>query len=229
MLLSDCELLPGVIVDTKDPNKLGRIKCVIPGYVDYTFFNFYMPWVRPLGMFNHQSFSKMMNGYKVWVLVNKLNYNEFWYFPFFELNDVAKAYLDPVYDKDQPEVLIAHNCGGNHATLTYDENNGFSEKIGQNHIDMHPDGKIELLGQQAQVVLDGSHINIGHTSNGTYQEAVLGQELKKILDNLKGAFSELKEKAGTDPHTACLQSGFQQGEKALSNLDAMLSDNIEIN
>lgn len=226
MQLSNCELLPGVIVDTKDPQKLGRIKCVIPGYVDASFSNENMPWVRPLGMFNHQSFSKMMKGYKVWVLVNKSNYNEYWYFPFFEFNDVAKAYLGDVYDNDQPEILVCHNCGGNHATLTYDEKNGYSEKIGQNHIDLHPDGKIELLGQQGNIVIDGSHVTIGKTS-GNNQPAVLGTELKNILSGLKDAMGKLKEKS--QGMLSPLQPGFMAAENSLSNIEAMLSNNITIN
>ena len=228
MQLSDCELLPGVIVDTKDPMKIGRIKCVIPGYVDASFSNENMPWVRPLGMYNHQSFSKMMSGYKVWVLVNKSNYNEYWYFPFFELNDVAKSYLGNVYDKDQPEVFMAHNCGGNHATMTYDESNGFSTKIGQHHIDMYPDGKIELRGQEGIIKIDGSKINIGNGSN-IDQKAVLGNKLYDILNALKNGFEELVNDCKSDPHTSKLESGFDKCVMALSGIENMLSENIKIN
>lgn len=228
MQLSNCELLPGVIVDTTDPLKLGRIKCVIPSYVDASFSNENMPWVRPLGMVGHQSFSKMVKGYKVWVLVNKSNYNEYWYFPFFELNDVAKSYLDSVYDDDQPEILIAQSNGGNNVSETYDKTNGFSTKIGQNHIDLHPDGKIELLGNDGVIRIDGygSKIQIGNTSN-IDQQAVLGNKLVEVLNNLKSAFSELKtvSKGILSP----LEPGFSKAESALTNIENILSDNITIN
>ena len=227
MQLSNCELLPGVIVDTKDPEKLGRIKCVIPGYVDASFSNENMPWIRPLGMFNHQSFSKMMKGYKVWVLVNKVNYNEFWYFPFFELNDVAKAYLDPVYDDEQPEVLVAHNCGGNHATLTYDESNGYSEKIGNHHIDLHPDGKIELLGQQGTVLIDGSNLTIGKNT-GTSQPATLGKSLYNILSGLKEGLALCQSACGNAPFLSPLIPGFEKCVNNLNNIESILSSNITL-
>lgn len=233
MQLSNCELLPGVIVDTNDDQQLGRIKCVIPGYVDASFSNENMPWVRPLTMSNHQSFSKMMKGYKVWILVNKSNYNEYWYFPFFELNDVAKDFLGAVYDNDQPEVLMAHNCGGNHATLTYDENNGFSQKIGQHHIDMHPDGNIEIIGQEAVVDLDGK-VKIGVGDKTTFTEqAVLGNKLFKVLDDLAQALDQCLSDCEKDTHTAVLKPGLEQAvtavKQGLGGEGNILSDNIEIN
>lgn len=229
MQLSNCELLPGVIVDTNDDLRLGRIKCVIPGYVDASFSNENMPWVRPLGMFNHQSFSKMMKGYKVWILVNKSNYNEYWYFPFFELNDVAKSYLDPVYDSDQPEVLVCHNCGGNHATLTYDEKNGYSEKIGQHHIDLHPEGKISIQGGDGLMEISGSKIRLGNVS-GNDQKAVLGKNLLSVLNELKGAMKKLQGLCvgQTEP----LAEGFLAAEEALEKATTeynILSENITVN
>ena len=92
MQLSNCELLPGVIEDVEDPMKIGRIKCIIPGYVDPSFSKENMPWVRPLFMYNHQSFSKPIKGYKVWILVNKVNYNEYWYFHFLNLMMLLKNF-----------------------------------------------------------------------------------------------------------------------------------------
>ena len=227
MQLSNCELLPGVIVDTKDPMKIGRIKCVIPGYVDASFSNENMPWVRPLGMTRHQSFSKMMPGYKVWILVNKKNYNEFWYFPFFEFNDVAKEYLNDTYDDDQPEIFMAHNCGGNHAVSGYDENNGFTIHIGNNHINLYPDGKIEILGQQGVIRIDGSKIQIGNNGSDFSQQAVFGNKLKEILDNLGKAMNTLL--GLSNGSCGCLKEGFQKAKDALEPTNSILSDNITIN
>lgn len=226
MQLNNCELLPGVIADTKDPMKLGRIKCIIPGYVDPSFSNENMPWIRPLGMYNHQSFSKMMPGYKVWILVNKANYNEYWYFPFFELNDIAKNFLEPIYDNQQPEIFMAHNCGGNNALLTYDESNGFAESIGQHHIELHPDGKVSILGGDGLIQIDGSKIKIGLV-NGDDQPVVLGNELKTILEDLKDAMSKLQ--GASTGNLSPLAPGFTDAIKALTPLNKMLSKNITVN
>ncbi len=226
MQLINCELLPGVIKYTDDELKLGRIKCVIPGYVDNSFSKENMPWVRPLGMFNHQSFSKMMPGYKVWVLVNKSNYNEYWYFPFFELNDIAKSYLESVYDDDQPEILIAHNQGGNNALLTYDESNGFSEKLGQHHIDLHPDGHISLLGGTGEVDIDGSKVKVGQ-QNGNYQPAVLGKELLNIFKELQQSIEILK--GASVGMLSPLQPGFTKASAAVAKADQFIAQNVQVN
>jgi len=226
MQLHNCELLPAVIVDVEDPKKLGRIKCVIPGYVDPSFSKENMPWVRPLSMYNHQCFSKPIKGYKVWVLVNKSNYNEYWYFPFFELNDVSKEFLESTYDKHNPEVIISHNCGGNHATLTYDEENGFSIRLGQHHIKLHPDGKITILGGDGIIEIEGSKIKIGNTG-GTDEPAVLGDKLVTILDKLKDAMLILKgESQGM---LSPLYKGFDKAVEALSPSDNIKSKNITVN
>lgn len=183
MLLNNCELLPAVITNTDDELKLGRIKCVIPGYVDSTFSDYNKPWVRPLCMNKHQQFSKMMPGYKVWVLVNKSNYNEYWYLPFFEMNDVTKNYLDDVYDNEQPEVIMAHNNGGLHPLFTYDEKNGFSERIGEDHINLHTDGHIQLLAKEGEVDIKGSHVKAGK-QGGDYQKAVKGENLQELFTKI---------------------------------------------
>ena len=104
MLLNNCELIPGVVQSSKDPENLGRIKCVIPGVIDSETMSLEnMPWAYPLGMAHYQSFSKPIEGQKVWVLINKSNYNEYWYLPFFEYNDKTKEYLNSgVYENDNP-------------------------------------------------------------------------------------------------------------------------------
>jgi len=227
MQLDNCELLPAVIVDTKDPMKLGRIKCVIPGYVDASFSNENMPWVRPLGMNCHQSFSKMMPGYKVWVLVNKSNYNEYWYFPFFEFTDISKEYLNEVYDDEQPEIIMSHNCGGNNVLMTYDEKNGYNTQIGNdNHIMIQPDGHISIQGGTGEVDIDGSKVKIGD-KNGSYEKAVKGETLVKILSNLQTAMSLLL--GACQGMLSPLAPGFREAQQALNSVESILCDNTKVN
>lgn len=228
MQLSNCELLPAVISDTKDPLKLGRIKCVIPGYVDASFSNENMPWVRPLGMTRHQSFSKMMPGFKVWVLVNKNNYNEYWYFPFFEFNDVSKSYLDSTYDNEQPEIIVSHNNGKNHAIFTYDESNGYSQKLGQNHIDIHPDGQIELLGNDGVVKIDGSKVYIGNNNDSMPHVAAFGDVIEEKLSNLQTKLYALA--AACSSKGVPLTDDFIAAAETLNELDQIKSqENVYIN
>lgn len=226
MLLADCELVPAVVTNTKDKLKLGRIKCVIPGYVDSTFSDYNKPWVRPLFMNKHQQFSKMMPGYKVWVLVNKSNYNEYWYIPLFEMNDVTKKYLDDVYDDDQPEVIISHNNGGSHPLFTYDEKNGFSERIGNDHIDLHPDSHISLLSKETEVDINGI-VKIGQV-NGDYQKAVMGDNLKKLLQQISSICTTAAGACSGVESGARL--GFQQIAQVINEaLGTLCCNNVKVN
>lgn len=191
MLLNNCELIPAVIQSVKDPKKLGRIKCVIPGIIDNsTMSEENMPWCYPFGMNAYQSFSKCIPGQKVWVLINKSNYNEYWYLPFFEYNEISKEYLEGVYDNDNPEILVSRSLGDNSALSTYDDKAGFSERIGDNHIDLHPDGHISLVGGEGEVDIDGGSIKIGKIG-GEDTEAVRYKELKEMLTGIYEAFVEM--------------------------------------
>lgn len=227
MNFSDCEVVPSVIYNVDDPLKLGRIKCVIPGYVDNTTMSLEnMPWVRPWFMWRHQSFSKPVKGFKVWVIINKANYNEYWYIPLYEYNDITKEYLEDVYDNDQPEIFMSHNNGGNHAMFTYDEKNGYNEKIGQHHIELHPDGHISIVGGQHQVDIDGE-VKVG-ASSGSYERAVKGETLKKeILDELSKYFGKLAQ-ACTNPYTAPLAPWFSLCQSTAAKGEMILSKDVKI-
>ena len=175
MKLKDCDLTIGVIVSVEDETHQGRIKCIIPGVVNDQISEKNSPWVRPLCMGGYQTFSKEMVGSKVWVLINNENYNEYWYFPFFELNNVAMTALSETYDNDQPEIFLAHDTGGNNAISMYDEINGFRMMCGENNISLKPDGHVNLTGNDGEFDIDGSQVKMGK-KGGSYEKAVLGEK-----------------------------------------------------
>ena len=117
MKLSNVDVVPGVIVDTKDPKKLGRVKINAPalmrgnnsgdtyGVVE-TIDNNVLPWVYPLTMSRYQSFSKQLEGMKVWVLNNTENYNEYWYIPMFDYIDVTEEIVSEKYSA----MLFSDTC-----------------------------------------------------------------------------------------------------------------------
>ena len=227
MKLQNCELVPAVIQSTDDPLKLGRIKCDIPGLIDHNTMSMEnMPWIRPIIMNRSQSFSKPVVGFKVWVLINKSNYNEYWYFPFFELNDISTEFLESVYDSDNPEIFMSHNNGSLNSMSTYDDQNGFSTKIGENHIELHPDGHISLLGSSGEVDIDGSHIKVGK-KDGDYEPTVKGESLKNILSKLYSGFTTLYN--STDHFTAVLKPGFKECLEAVQDLKPIIANTTKVN
>ena len=227
MNLSNCEVIPSVIVDDKDPMKLGRIKCVVPGFIDNSTMSLEnMPWIRPIGMTRHQSFSKPVKGFKVWVIINKANYNEYWYWPFFEYNDITRQYLNETYDSDQPEIIVSHNNGGNHAMLTYDEKNGYNQKLGQHHIEMHPDGHISVLGGGLEVDIDGE-VKVGK-QGGSYERAVKGETLVQLFQDLTEKFSALEQAASSCVFTTNLVTPIQEIKSVLDTAENILANNVKV-
>ena len=226
MKLEDCELIPAVIYSIKDPEKLGRIKCIIPGIIDNTTMSEEnIPWVRPIGMNRQQSFSMPVVGYKVWVLINKANYNEYWYFPFFEKNDITDNYLsDDVYESGNAEVLVSHNKGGTPVKMTYDDINGYNIQLGSNHIQMNTDGVISIVGGECDIKMKGGVITIGNGGNAQF--AVKGDELKNILDQLKIAMQKLQ--GASQGMLSPLAPGFATAAQVL-NTSNILAEHVKVN
>lgn len=228
MKLKDCELTVGVVVSVEDETHSGRIKCIIPGIINNKISEKNSPWIRPLMMGGYQTFSKEMVGSKVWILINHNNYNEYWYFPFFELNNVAIVELAETYDNDQPEIFMSHDTGGNNAISMYDEKNGYRMMIGGHHIALAPDGHVSLVGNSGEVDINGSKVQIGAVG-GAYEKAVLGEKLQSILSNLQTDMDKLAEDAGKNPYTSALIPGFQNASQHLEEAKNMLSTNVSLN
>lgn len=228
MTLDKYDLLPGVVQSTSDPECKGRIKCIIPGIFEAGTSTDNLPWVYPLGMSRYQSFSKMMNGCKVWILRNRDNKFEFWYLPMFDYHStVTKAYVAANYDND-PEVIICRDGGGKVGILTYDDTNGFKERLNEDYIHLTPNNKIELKAAEAKIRMEGSKITVGQ-DGATYEPAVLGDTLVGILNELQGAMAELKSACGCDQHTMPLQPGFQKCVSILSKANTILCANTSVN
>ncbi len=104
MKLSECEILPGEIIEVEDPKHIGRVKASVPTWFDSSVMDKEaLPWIYPFGMCGYQRFSKMEKGRKIWVLHNHENDLEYWYWPMFEEIDITK----PIIDKyDSTEVLL---------------------------------------------------------------------------------------------------------------------------
>ena len=51
MKFKDVELLPGVVIDAKDPKMLGRVKATVPTLFDNSAMDVkVMPWIYPISM-----------------------------------------------------------------------------------------------------------------------------------------------------------------------------------
>ena len=184
-----------------DPMKFGRIKCEIPGviHVDTTMKEA-MPWVRPYKMYCYQTFTRPIVGQKIWVLISKTNYNEFWWFPLFETIDLVQNYLNEHYDF-QPDVFNARNGALGDAIFTYDDKNGYRMKIEDDFIDFYPDRTFHLNIHDCDIhVTPENTLWCGgdESAAGDYEPAVRGYQCVKLRENLQKQTIRCAAAAATD-------------------------------
>ena len=128
--LIDYYIIESVIEYVDDPLKIGRVRASIPGVIHHTTtVKEALPWIRPFKMYCYQTFTKPLKGQKIWVLVNKSNYNEFWWFPFFETTNIVQGYLNEYYE-DTPDVFHAREEMETPIMSTWDNKQGYKQVMG---------------------------------------------------------------------------------------------------
>jgi len=200
MKLSDVEIIPGVIVDANDPEKLGRVKVNAPALLrgnesgDHygvvpKIDNNVLPWIYPIGMNRYQAFSKELEGMKVWVINNTANYNEYWYFPMFDYIDVCEEIVTQKYDNDV-EVIMARKNGDGASRIYYDREDGYVIHINDYKWNMMPNGDITCHGERGDIDIKGGHVYIGRNTEA-HEPAVFGDVLVNLFQEWSDLFAEL--------------------------------------
>jgi hypothetical protein len=159
--LLDYYIVESVVDYDNDPLKIGRIKCTIPGVIHSdTTPEEGMPWIRCFRMGSYQTFSRPNKGQKVWVMVSKTNYNEFWYMPFHETIDITQDYIKEYYDENC-DVLHARHSGNGDVMTTYDDEHGYNMKIGEDHINLTPKRQLEIDCNEKRIAIKGDYVLLG--------------------------------------------------------------------
>lgn len=202
--LLDYYIIESVVDYDNDPLKIGRIKCTIPGVVhsDSTPEEG-MPWVRCFKMGAYQTFSRPIKGQKVWVMISKQNQNEFWYFPFHEAIDITKDYIEEYYNENC-DVLHARHSGNGDCMMTYDDEQGYLTKIGDDHINLTPKRQFELDCNGKRIAIKGDQVLIGDQDESAKQKTIMGDNHHAWISELVTNFSSLETKAGENPETSHL-------------------------
>lgn len=199
-----------IIEYDNDPLKFGRVKCNIPGVVHTdTTDEDAMPWVRPFVMSGYQTFSRPVVGQKVWVLISKTNYNEYWWYPFHETTDLVQSYLNEHYDSN-PDVFNARVGGAGTVMFTYDDDQGYVMKIGNDGLYIKPNTDIVLQSGSCRSMLIGGKQYSGCGDDiGSYEPCVMGNKCKEMRNMLSQAFDTLAQSALSSPYTTHLSNGFK--------------------
>lgn len=225
MRLSDYELLPGVVLDVKDPHHKGRIKCAVPSeFDDNTQDKDLLPWVYPFCMFGYQGFAMMVPGNKIWLLKNTKAYSEYWYLPYFDPNTSTSEFIKNA-DGNNPEVLLMRTGGGINSYITYDDKNGIDIATGISHINIAGNGNITI--KAGNVDIEGQNVHIGPNKG---QATVLGETLYNALLTLGNSIAGVGQQfVAQDPHAVGAGSALQKvGEGLVSDIQNMLSTSVTV-
>lgn len=229
MDLSNCSVYFSVIHNADDPEKLGRVQAVIPGETDNaTMPDEAIPWCMPLVMSGSQSFSRPLKGQKVLVLHNRANYDEFWYMPFYEYNNISNEYIKENYDSN-PELLVCRNNGGSKTMISVDDKNGLNLEVNNNGMKVEPDGTTKIKGGSGVIEVRGGKVHAG-SSDGSYELGVKGETLHKMLNNLSGKLKEAAMAAQKDYHTFPMFDPLSQCAQVIDDMvDSVLAENFKVN
>lgn len=190
MELIDYYVIESVVDYDNDPLKIGRIKCTIPGVVHAgSTPEEGMPWIRCFKMGGYQTFTRPIKGQKVWVLISKTNYNEFWWFPFHEAIDITKDYIEEYYDENC-DVFHARHSGAGDCMMTYDDEQGYVTKIGDDHINLTPRRECEINANSMTMEIKDNQVHLGK-QGGPWSQVVIWQLTQQFLNKCAGYFAEL--------------------------------------
>lgn len=197
----DYELLPGVVISVKDDEHLGRIKVAVPG--GPTASNTQMealPWCYPITMTGtYQGFTKLVENCKVWVLRNRKDNLEMWYFLMADYNPNTEEIIAPY---DNTEILISRDVGGNNIYIYYTDGQGIILSIGETKINITPKNQIILSTGKGNVTVDGENVFL-NTSETTHN-VVRFDTLQEVLKSIGKALQAIQNACKNDTHTQAM-------------------------
>ena len=222
--LIDYYIIESVVEYVDDPLKIGRVRCSIPGVISHeTTPKEALPWVRPFKMYCYQTFTKPLVGQKVWVMINKSNYNEFWWFPFHETLNIVQGYLNEYYD-ETPDVFHAREEFVTPIMATWDNVQGYKWTIGEDYIDFFPSREFKLKVNTCNInVTDGNIIEVGSDSSpaGDYEPAVMGKKCLSLRGQMQEKCQKVAEAAESSPYTSHLKKPLENLANAFTANDIL--------
>lgn len=233
--LKDYEFLPGVIVETDDPLKYGRIKVsAIGAYNANNSSTKQLPWCYPFMMFGNNSYASYEKGSKVWILRNMKRNDENWFIPMYEHHGITQDYVNSEQHKNKPEVISMRVNGGSKSSVTYDHDSGYNISTGGAgggaSLNINTGSYATMTGGGSSVNVKDGSISLGNPGEDEHP-AVLGDKLKELLETLVNAIDNYTTAvASVCPETSMAQSSIHLTLDKIKNkmIEEILSEVIKI-
>ncbi len=226
MKLSDCEVLPGIIINVDDPEKRGRVKASVPTWFDTSVMDEEaLPWIEPGPTSGYQRFSKMECGTKIYVFKNTKNNYEYYYLCMPNINtDTNNA----IGDYTSSEVLLSRSTGKSGSVFVYyNDKEGLVSKLGDTKIQISPNKEIHITDNKSSFDIIDGVISIGKNENQEY--IVMGETLQKLLTDLGGDLQNIGTAMSSMPFVSPLGEQFvNMGTDIQNKCTDLLSNTVKI-
>lgn len=216
--LKDIQVILGTVVQSFDDKKLGRVKVAAPGIFDLSVMDEEaLPWVYPFSMSGFQTYSRLQNGSKVWLIYHKTTQEEYWYLPFHELNENTKEFIG---EDEESDVLISREVCGKTISIYQNKTEGLHIQYGTSLLTFNQEGQILLDSNGISVKIENGKVYLGSTENDEYERMVRGDKLMDILSTLSSDLNKMAT-ACQNPYILSLQEPLLS---ASSNIQGKLND-----
>ena len=226
MKLSDCEVLPGIIINVADPEKRGRVKASVPTWFDTSVMDEEaLPWIEPGPTSGYQRFSKMECGTKIYVFKNTKNNDEYYYLCMPNMNtDTDNA----IGDYGSSEILLSRTTGKSGSVfIYYNDKEGLVLKLGDTKIQISPTKEIHITDNKSSFNIVDGLITIGNGQKEEY--TVMGETLQKILIDLGGELQNIGTEMSSMPFVSPLGEHFaNMGTEVQNKCTDLLSNTVKI-
>ena len=227
MKLSDCEVLPGIIINVADPEKRGRVKASVPTWFDTSVMDEEaLPWIEPGPTSGYQRFSKMECGTKIYVFRNTKNNDEYYYLCMPNMNtDTDNA----IGDYASSEVLLSRSTGQSGSVFVYyNDKEGLVSKLGDTKIQITPNKEINITDNKSSLNIVDGIITIGGNDKDK-EYTVMGQTLQKLLTDLGGDLQNIGKTMSSMPFVSPLGEEFtNMGTDIQKKCADLLSNTVKI-
>lgn len=227
--LVDYEFVPAVVIENDDPMHYGRIKVSAPGVFNTNNAKLeQIPWCYPFTMLGNQSYMTLEKGSKVWLFRNKKRHDENWFIPMYELHENQQRFINE-NSNNSPEIISYRSASGKSSAITYDKDRGYNMTTGDSSVNVGSGSSATVTGGSSSVVVDNTKVSIGATDSSNKEPAVLGNKLKKVLNDITSNIKEFADEI--NPNSDLTGPAFRLSagmHNVIDDIEKILSESVEI-
>lgn len=227
MRLVDCEFRPGKVLEVLD--EYGTIKASCAGYFSEEDDVELLPPITPFFQSSASNFNQPKPEDLIWVVINRLDQQELFYFFQGNVKGVASHILQN--KPEDAQILASKDAATGKAELYYTTDDGWKMSSNDSKIQIDKDDNINIGKDDSDnrgITIDEKSVNLGGKEGS--EPAILGNQLVDCLSNLNTVLGNLAFSLKGSPYTAAAGTDLEAQLPKFGNLIGKLkSKNVTLN